>query len=119
MKNKKNEKNTSLFRLVVCGVVDVVLLMFVWEFVAVVWIASFSFNVDVELFVVGVSFNAAPIEWFDFKLRGKRGGALLTPTKLSGTSTAISRCGPKSYSGGPSSPDDELRVLNEPRDFVR
>uniref|UniRef100_A0A8W7PRX2 Uncharacterized protein n=1 Tax=Anopheles coluzzii TaxID=1518534 RepID=A0A8W7PRX2_ANOCL len=48
-----------------------------------------------------------------------RGGPFTISTKLSGTSTGSSRCGPTSYSGGPRSPDDDgdgLRlVLSEPR----
>lgn len=81
-------------------------------------IASFSVVVDVELVDVSDSFDFC--SGFVGVVFGYRGGIFVTPTKLSGTSTAISRCGPKSYSGGPiSPPDDELRVLNEPRDLVR
>lgn len=122
LKQKQNKiKNTSLFRFGVCGVV---MLLIVCEFVVDGMIASFSVAVDVEFVDVSDSFDFCnafaelllPLP----PLFGYFGGIFVTPTKLSGTSTAISRCGPKSYSGGPiSPPDDELRVLSEPRDFVR
>lgn len=115
--NENNIKYTSLFRFGVCiddgkvggdddGDVD-----------------------DNNMVDVFISFSIDPFEdndSLDFTISltmcnfggGYRGGDFVTSTKLSGTSTGNSRCGPKSYSGGPKSPDDDERVLNEPLDFV-
>lgn len=105
-KTEKNKKNTSLLR------IAFVVLMESLE------MSNDSFEICngiVAIVVIGIDVGVAVAF-----LLGYRGGTLATATKLSGTSTAISRCGPKSYSGGPiSPPDDELCELSEPRDLVR
>lgn len=50
---------------------------------------------------------------------GYRGADFFISTKLSGTSTGSSRCGPISYSGGPRSEEELPDELIDPFDFVR